>query len=58
MKITECVCNGDCACAENFQKTADLRKYFEENSSIFATPKRNWWHFWNIFTVTPKGKGK
>ena len=40
MKITECGCNGDCACAENFQKTADLRKYFEENSSMFATPKR------------------
>lgn len=32
----ECGCKEDCACAENFQKSSDLKKHFEKDGSMFA----------------------
>ena len=30
-----CGCKGDCACTENFEQSARMKKHFEEHGSIF-----------------------
>jgi len=59
-KEKPCGCQGNCACAENFKKSADMKKHFEKNGSIFDKPKRveAKWLYYIAFTHIGFGYGK